>query len=300
MLRRWLAIPLLLLTACSQTDSTATPAPTTAPPVATAPPTALPIPGTATPTPEPLAARVNDQPIPLAAYQAEVQRCESANAFPDCPARVLQSLIEQASVEQAAIAAGLSVSDEEVLAEIAELQTAQGSAEAYAAWLAANGYTDESFREALRRDLLRARMAAKVTEPVGDTAEHVHALVILVADEATARSLLDQLRAGADFGTLAVNNSLDLSTRVAGGDAGWFPRGTLTQPEVEQTAFALQPGETSDVIQSALGYYLIRVLERDPVRALSPAARQTLLIRTYEVWLNNLLAESKVERLINP
>lgn len=299
MLRPWLAISLLMLAACGQTEPTTLPAPPTGLPPATIPATIL-IPATPTPTAEPLAARVNDQPISLAAYQAEVQRCESANAFPDCAARVLQSLIEQASVEQAAAAAGLSVSEAELQAEIASVQTGQGSAEAYAAWLATNGYTEESFREALRRDLLRARMAAKVTEPVGETAEQVHALVILVADEATARSLLDQLRAGADFATLAVNNSLDLSTRVAGGDAGWFPRGTLTQPEVEQAAFALQPGETSEVIQSALGYYLVRVLERDTARALSPAARQTLLIRAYEVWLNNVLAQSKIERLVNP
>ncbi|MGQ0604705.1 MAG: peptidylprolyl isomerase [Anaerolineales bacterium] len=300
MLRRWLAILLLPLAACSQTEPITLPAPPTSLPLATTPAIAVPIPGTPTPTAEPLAARVNDQPISLAVYQAEMQRCESANAFPDCAARVLQSLIEQASVEQAAVAAGLVVSDEEVQAEIANVQTGQGSAEAYAAWLAANGYTEDSFREALRRDLLRARMAAKVTEPVGETAEQVHALVILVADEATARSLLDQLRAGADFATLAVNNSLDLSTRVAGGDAGWVPRGTLTQPEVEQAAFALQPGETSEVIQAELGYYLIRVLERDPARTLSPAARQTLLIRAYEVWLSNVLAQSRIERLVNP
>jgi parvulin-like peptidyl-prolyl isomerase len=302
MLRLWLALA-LLLAACGQTEPTATPAGLASPaptglPVET--PAATPVPGTPTPTPEPLAARVNDQPITLAHYQAEVQRCESARAFPDCAARVLQSLIEQAVVEQAAVASGLSVAAEEVQAEVDAVQAAQGSAEAYTGWLAANGYTDDSFREALRRDLLRARMAAAVTDSVGETSEHVRAAVILVPDEATARSLLDQLRAGADFGTLAVNNSLDLSTRVAGGDAGWFARGTLTQPEVEQAAFALQPGETSDVIRAELGYYIVRVLERDPVRALSPAARQTLLTRAYELWLSEAMAQATIERLINP
>jgi peptidyl-prolyl cis-trans isomerase C len=297
----WLAA--CLLASCMQMPPTVTPGVTLLPSSSAVPAeTAAPSPTAAPPTAtsEPLAARVNGLPITLAAYEAEVKRCEAAQSFPDCAARVLQSLTEQAAVEQAAVVAGLTVGDAEVQAEVDAVVQGQGSAEAYNAWLAANGYTDETFREALRRDLLRARMAAQVTAPVGETAEQVHALVLLVSDEATARSLLDQLSAGADFATLAVNNSQDLSTRVAGGDAGWFPRGWLTQPEVEQAAFALQPGETSEVIKSTLGFYIVRVVEREPARPLSPAARQALLARTYAEWFNGVMAQAQIEKLVNP
>jgi peptidyl-prolyl cis-trans isomerase C len=291
-----LAVVLGLLTGCAQptVGPTATTAPTT-----TAAPTATVTPPPSA-TPEPLAARVNGEPIRLADYEAELQRCQAAQAFADCPARVLQALTDNAIVEQAAVRAGLTVSAEEVQAEVEHVQQSLGNAEAYAAWLSANFYTDESFREALRRDLLRARLAARTTASVGEAAEQVRAQVILVNDEALARSLLEQISAGADFSALAVANSLDLSTRVAGGDLGWFPRGWLTMPEVEQAAFNLQPEATSDVIATSLGFYIVRVLERDPVRALSPEARRALQARTYENWLANERANASVETLINP
>lgn len=289
----WLS---LALAACGQ--PTLAPTATVAATATRPEPTSTPEPPTATPVP--LAARVNGQPILLAAYEDEVKRCQAAQAFSDCPARVLQTLIEQSVVEQAAQAAGLTVSESDVEAELARVQQGLGSAEAYTAWLRANFYSDQAFREAVRRDLLRARMLQQVTAAVGETAEQVHAQAILVSDEATARSLLEQIRSGADFATLAVNYSLDLSTRVAGGDLGWFPRGWLTVPEVEQAAFALQPGETSEVIQTEMGYYLVQVLERDPVRALSPGARQALRERAYQTWLQGEMAKAVIETLVNP
>ncbi len=44
-----------------------------------------------------------------------------------------------------------------------------------------------------------------------------------------------QLQAGADFATLAYRYD-----PLTGGDLGWFPRGVLTQPAVEEAAFSLQ------------------------------------------------------------
>ncbi len=289
---------LALCAACAQ--PTATPAPTATvtpvPPTATA--TATPAPPTATPVP--LAARVNGQEVPLAEYAAERQRCEAAQAYPDCGARVLQALVEQTVVEQAARAAGLTIAEAEVQAELDAAQQALGGPEAYTTWLAANGYTAEAFKEAVRRDLLRARQAERVMASVGEAAEQVHAQVILVAEEALARSLLEQVRAGAEFGPLAVANSLDASTRAAGGDLGWFPRGWLTEPAVEQAAFALQPGELSEVVATEQGYYVLQVLERDPVRARAQGARQALRARAYRIWLETELAQAAVELLINP
>jgi peptidyl-prolyl cis-trans isomerase C len=264
-----------------------------------------PVPPTATLTPEPLAATVNGEAIPLAAYEKEEKRCRAGKSQAgldpvDCPSLALQSLIEQAVVEQAARDAGITVSDSELEAALDQVKSDLGGLEAYQAWLAANLYTDEEFRAALRRDHIRARMAAQVTAQVGDTAEQVHARAILVGDEATARTLRDQIAGGADFASLAVTYSLDLSTRVAGGDLGWFPRGQLTMPEVEQAAFALQPGETSDVIHSALGYHIVQTLERDPAHPLSPGAAQTLRARAYQAWLEGALSRAVIEKYVTP
>jgi peptidyl-prolyl cis-trans isomerase C len=248
---------------------------------------------------------VNGESIPLATYETEVERCRVGKSSAgldaaDCAALALQGLIEQKMVEQAARAAGLTVSDSEVESALAQVVTRLGGPQSYQAWLTANLYTDEEFRDALRRDQLRAQMAEQVTNAVGATAEQVHAQALLVADEATAQDLLAQLKRGADFATLAVTYSLDLSSRVAGGDLGWFPRGLLTVPEVEEAAFALQPGETSEVIRSAMGYHIVQVLERDPARLLSPGAEQTLRARAYETWLTGVLEQAVIKKFVTP
>ena len=260
---------------------------------------------TPTPTPEPLAARVNGDGILLAAFQKEVERCQAglssvAADTARCPNSALQSLIEQRVVEQAAVAANLTVTDEELNAAEGRIQQSLGGAEAYAAWLAANLYTPDEFRQALRSDRLRAKMADQVMASVGPQAEQVHALALVVADEATAQDLLAQIRGGADFSALALKYSLDSSSRATGGDLGWFPRGVLAVPEVEAAAFALKPGETSEVIHSAVGYHLVQVLEVDPARPLSPAARQTLRARAYQAWLEGALSRAVVEKLVSP
>lgn len=290
-----LALSLALVAGCTPTPeptavstATATIEPT---------PTATPLPPTA--TPEPLAARANGQPILLVEYSAERQRCQAAQTFSDCAARVLQSLTEQAVVEQAAIREGLSVPDAALELEINRVREALG-AEGYAAWLAANFYTEASFREAVRRDLLRAQVTAQVRATVGDNAEQVRARLILVAEEATAQSLLAQLQAGADFATLAAQNSLDLSSRAAGGDLGWFPRGWLTLPEVEQVAFALETGQTSEVLATELGFAIVRAEEREAAHALSPEAAEALRQKAYADWLQAELAKATIETFVSP
>jgi hypothetical protein len=310
-IRRWCwALMVFIGLAACRTSPTPTSPPTTPTAVVIAP-TLSPVPASATPpppptaTPEPLAAVVNGEAITLTTYEREVARCRagltSVGANPDeCPARVWQSLLEQAVVEQAAIANGVTVGEGELDSALADLTAQQGGPEAHTAWLAANLYTADEFREALRHELLRAQAAAPILAGVPSTAEQVRAQMILVADETTAQDLLAQLQAGADFASLAVQFSLDLSSRAAGGDLGWFPRGMLTAPELEEAAFALNVGETSGVIQTALGYGIVQTLERDPARALSPDAEQMLKTRAYQTWIERLVAEADVQTFINP
>jgi parvulin-like peptidyl-prolyl isomerase len=251
-----------------------------------------------------LALTVNGQAILLSVYERELARCQAGYAAvgvdtAPCPGAVTDSLVERAVIEQAATAAGLAVTDAEVEAAWLQIADNLGGAGALETWLQTNQYTDDEFRLTLRADLLRAQMAEQIAA-VGDTAEQVHAREILVAAEATAQVVLGQVQAGADFASLALQYSRDLTSRAAGGDLGWFPRGVLTVPEVEAAAFTLQPGETSDVIASRLGYHIVQVLERDPNRALDPAARQALQAAAYGDWLEAQLAQADVVRHISP
>jgi peptidyl-prolyl cis-trans isomerase D len=88
-------------------------------------------------------------------------------------------------------------------------------------------------------------------------------------------------------------------TKAAGGDLGWFPRGVLVSKEVEDAAFALQPGQVSGVVQSAFGFHIVQVLERDPSRPVDQDTLLTMQKAAVEQWLAGLraAATAKTERL---
>ena len=128
------------------------------------------------------------------------------------------------------------------------------------------------------------------------------ALVVVDADDRACgrgEQLLEQLNNGADFVLLAVQYSIDPSTRPDGGDLGWFPQGYLLIPEVEATAFRLQPGEISDIVESELGFHIVQTLDRE-VRQLSPDARSALRHSIVEEWLITQRKEADIQILISP
>jgi peptidyl-prolyl cis-trans isomerase D len=85
------------------------------------------------------------------------------------------------------------------------------------------------------------------------------------AARAQANALLEQINGGADFAELAKKYSQDEATAATGGDLGFFGRGVMVGP-FDDAAFALQPGETSDVVETRFGFHIIRLEEKKPAR----------------------------------
>lgn len=77
-----------------------------------------------------------------------------------------------------------------------------------------------------------------------------------------AEKLKKDLAGGADFAALAKGNSTCPSSQQ-GGDLGLFGKGQMV-PAFEKVAFALKPGETSDVVETQFGYHLIKLTEKKP------------------------------------
>ncbi|MEW6717811.1 MAG: peptidylprolyl isomerase [Chloroflexota bacterium] len=261
-------------------------------------PTPTPLP----PTPIPLVALVNGEPITLAEFQAELNRLLAAqeqlgNAPPlsDEAAKqwVLDDLINQVLLAQGAYQAGFTLDEAEVLERIEQLVTQLGSGVAFEKWLTANYYTTESFYQALARNIASAWMRDEIAASVPEQVEQIHARQILVYNVDQAEELLAQLQAGADF--LALATRFDPLGR---GNLGWFPRGYLLVVEVEEAAFALQPGEVSGIIESQAGYHIIQVIDRDPRRPLDPQARLVLQEQALQKWLADKRESAEIDVLL--
>lgn len=77
-----------------------------------------------------------------------------------------------------------------------------------------------------------------------------------------AEKLRKDLAGGADFSTLAKENSTCPSSKK-GGDLGFFAKGQMV-PAFEKATLALKPGEISDVVETQFGYHVIKLIEKKP------------------------------------
>lgn len=84
------------------------------------------------------------------------------------------------------------------------------------------------------------------------------------AVQALAEDVLKKAKApNADFAALARQYSEDDSNNTNGGDLDYFGRGRMVA-EFEQAAFAMKPGEISNLVKTAFGFHIIKVVDRQP------------------------------------
>ncbi len=95
---------------------------------------------------------------------------------------------------------------------------------------------------------------------------------------AKANEVLARLRAGEDFAKLAKEFSGDRGTAGQGGElAGWVERDKMVPP-FEKAAFALKPGELSDLVRTRFGFHVIKKLDYRPAQPIPFSEMELQLI----------------------
>jgi peptidyl-prolyl cis-trans isomerase C len=124
---------------------------------------------------------------------------------------------------------------------------------------------------------------------------------ILVPTEIAATQILERLRKGEKFETLA-KDSLDAS-RDRGGDLGWFSPSSMVKPFAEAVV-ALKKGETiAKPVQTQFGWHIIRVddvreVQPPPFEQVKEQLNQAVLAKKLRTYSDELAKAAKVEKKI--
>ncbi len=209
----------------------------------------------------------------------------------------------------------LGVSEQDIDRAIEEVQRTNGlSREQLQAALYGQSMTWSDYRAKLREQLERARLLQfrvqgrvqvseadvrkRCAERVGGggTTQVCAAHILLAVAEGTpeeevarrrdeARRLRSELVHGADFALYAMKHSDDKA--APDGKLGCFPRGEMVKP-FEDAAFALEPGEISEVVRTSFGFHIIKVQERLAVPLASCDSPQALDAMRNELYQHEM------------
>lgn len=191
--------------------------------------------------------------------------------------RTLGDMIDEELQRQYAEAIGMQLPDDMLKAAMADvLRNTPALANL-------NARDMDSMREQVRAELRWGQITALVVKPqieisnaetdqiIADMTKSRHVLerdisqifaAVDETNEAAARTrmedILNQLKNGADFATLARTSSDDDTSASAGGHMGWFASGELN-PQLEEALNQLKPSELSGLIRTPLGFHIVRL-----------------------------------------
>jgi peptidyl-prolyl cis-trans isomerase SurA len=245
---------------------------------------------------------------------------------------VLEKILRKQIQEQ-----GVAATEQQIDAYIASIKERNKLDDAQLrAALAQQGLSWDQYRAQVRADIERAALINKeirtkvnvspeeieryykehLTDYGTPAKAHVRLISLLVPSDATAeekaaiRAQAERVRkdaaGGKDFAALAKEHSQGPGA-ADGGDIGEIARGQM-QAEFEKAAFALKPGEVSEVIETASGYHILKVEQRSgeahqPLADVSDDIREKLyrenMEERYDRWLKqDLRAKYHVEILL--
>ncbi len=218
--------------------------------------------------------------------------------------QMVDQLIIRKLVENKSEAENITVTDEDLNKQIEQIKSSFPSEDVFNQQLELSGLTLQD----LKNELVTEVQLNKLLEPrieVTDeqisayfeenkasfnTQEQIRASHILVETREEAEEIAAQLKEGADFADLAKEHSKDPSA-AQGGDLGFFGKGRMVAP-FEEAAFALEVGETSNIVETEFGFHIIKLTEKQ--------AATTATLEDKKEEIRETLFEQKKSEMAGP
>ena len=239
---------------------------------------------------DPIVAKVNGQilhrsdvEIALRTAPAQVQQAPLEKVYP----QILGSMINALLLSQAGKTAKVD-QNPVVKAQIQATQTE----------LVADAYVASISRSQISEAKLRAAYDDYAKQ--APQQEEISARHILVPTEQEAKDIIEQLKKGADFATLAKDKTTDPSGKSNGGDLGYFTKQDMV-PEFANVAFALKKGEyTQTPVKTQFGWHVIKLEDRRQGKAgtyeqVAPEIAQRMTQQIVASKLQELRTAGKIE-----
>ncbi len=281
------------------------------------------------------AAKVNGESISVEELNKQVEQlkkqypqmfegADGEGRLLDFKQRLLDNLINQELVRQAAEDKGIKVSDEDVNKQIDQLKAGFKDPKQFEQALKSAGMTEDALKKQIKEQLLTQRLIESLskdsnvdeaavkayyeknkTQFYQKEAKRASHILFKPEDKKKALAVLAELNAGGDFAQLAKKNSVDTATASKGGDLGW--PSTPYVAEFQKALDGLKVGQTSQLVQTPYGWHIIRVTEerkasQQSLDQVKDQIKQILVQQrradAYQKFLDNLRKKAKIEILL--
>jgi parvulin-like peptidyl-prolyl isomerase len=283
-----------------------------------------------------VAARVNGEAISLDEFNSQVDQlktqyptmfegAEGEGRLLDFKQRILTNLINAKLVDAAAKKEGITISDEDVSAQIKQMKANFKDQAQFDQALKTAGMTLAALEKQVYNQLLTSRLMDKLAKDAPKpTAVEVKAyydankaqfeqkaatrashILFKADDKATAEKVLAEIKGGGDFAALAKQYSQDPASAANGGDLGWPT--TPYVAEFQAALSKLKAGEISPLVKTTYGWHIIKATEirKASTKSLADATAQIEQVLNsqkkadlYQKYVDDLRSKAKIEIFI--
>lgn len=227
--------------------------------------------------------------------------------------KVLDMLVDIKVQEKEAQKAGITVTDDEINAEIDKAKKYFDSEEKFNEFLTSQKMTMEYLKDTIKKDILVSKLKEKMTANVAVTDDEVasyyglhqdqfvsvKASHILLEKEDEAKAMLERVKKGENFNELALQYSKDPSAKQNKGDLGYFRKGQMVEP-FEKAAFSMKAGQISEPVKTDYGYHIIKVedIKIDKLEDVAAELKTSMLQGKKDTAYQGILEEMRTKAAI--